>query len=264
MKFSKLHGLGNDYIFLNCMGGMPDDPGGLARKLSHRHFGVGGDGVICIGPSESGDFRMRIFDADGSEGEMCGNGIRCAGKYVYELGLTDRTRLVFETLAGLRRVELQLTGGRVTCAVVDMGIPAVAPPRRVFALGRTCTGTPVSMGNPHFVLEEEHLAQADLAALGRALEQLPCFPGGVNVELIRVTARDELEMRVWERGSGETLACGTGACAAAAAMIRAGRLDRQVRVRLPGGVLEVEWSPRDGHVYMTGPTVAVFHGELAD
>ena len=264
MKFTKMHGLGNDYIYLNCMEDMPEDPASLARKLSDRHFGVGGDGLICVCPSQTGDFAMRMFNADGSEGEMCGNGIRCLGRYVYDKGLTSRTTLRIETLAGMRQVCLRLDQGEVIEATVDMGKPAVGASRTVFALGRSYRGTPASMGNPHFVVETEHLKSLDLAEVGPELERLPCFPGGTNVEFVRVRNPQELEMRVWERGSGETLACGTGACAAAAVMMAEGRVERLARVYLPGGSLEVEWSSSDGHMYMTGATVAVFDGELAD
>ena len=264
MKFTKMHGCGNDYIYLNCMESMPEDPGALARTLSDRHFGVGGDGLICICPSRTGDFQMRMFNADGSEGEMCGNGIRCLGKYAYDKGLTGKTELEIETLAGVRRVRLQLDQGRVTGATVDMGRPAVGAPRTVFPLGRPCRGTPACMGNPHFVVEDESPDGAQVVQLGSALERLPCFPGGTNVEFVRARSPRELEVRVWERGSGETLACGTGACAAAAVLMTAGRAERAVRVRLPGGSLKVEWSLEDGHMYMTGPTTTVFDGEIAD
>ena len=186
MKFTKMHGLGNDYIYLNCMEDMPEDPASLARKLSDRHFGVGGDGLICVCPSQTGDFAMRMFNADGSEGEMCGNGIRCLGKYVYDKGLTSRTTLRIETLAGMRQVCLRLDQGEVIEATVDMGKPAVGASRTVFALGRSYRGTPASMGNPHFVVETEHLKSLDLAEVGSELERLPCFPGGTNVEFVRV------------------------------------------------------------------------------
>ncbi len=264
MKFTKMHGLGNDYIYLDCTRSMPEDPAGLARRLSDRHFGIGGDGLICLCPSDRGDFKMRMFNADGSEGEMCGNGIRCLGKYVYDRGMTSKTILHIETLAGMRQVRLHLKQDRVTGATVDMGKPAVGRPRAVFVLGRQCMGVPVSMGNPHFVVEVEEPGKLDLEQLGPELERLPCFPEGTNAEFIRVLDSGLLEMRVWERGSGETMACGTGACAAAAAMMAAGRMDRVARVRLPGGELEIEWSLSDGHMYMTGPTVTVYDGQFAD
>lgn len=264
MEFTKMHGLGNDYIYLNCMEDTPDDPGELARKLSDRHFGIGGDGLICICPSGRADFRMRMFNADGSEGAMCGNGIRCVGKYVYDKGLTHRTELSIETAAGLRRLTLWPEQGKVERVTVAMGAPEVGAPLTLTVGGRDYTGIPVSMGNPHFVLETADPAALDLEQLGPGFERHPAFPHRTNTEFVRTEGRRELRMRVWERGSGETLACGTGACAASAAMISLGKLDRQVTVHLPGGDLSVEWSPIDGQMYMTGATVAVFDGKLAD
>lgn len=264
MRFVKMHGLGNDYIFLNCMEHMPENLGELSRRLSDRHFGVGGDGIICICPSERGDFRMRMFNADGSEGAMCGNGIRCFGKYVYDRGMTDKTNLTIETLAGEREVSLLLREGRVYAAVVDMGAPAVEPPLEVAAGGKRWTAVPVSMGNPHAVVEADDPATLDLPALGPLFERHSAFPTRVNTEFIRVLGRGELEMRVWERGSGETLACGTGACASVCAMAAAGKLDREAVVHLAGGDLTVRWEEKSGHVFMTGPAEAAFDGELAD
>lgn len=264
MRFTKMHGLGNDYIFLNCLEGMPDDPGELSRRLSHRHFGVGGDGIICVCPSYRADFRMRMFNADGSEGAMCGNGIRCFGKYVYDKRLTDRAHLTVETAAGDREVALLIQCGTVTGAVVGMGIPKLQPPVEIAVKGDNCTVIPVSMGNPHGVVETDEPAALELQVLGPAIEGHPAFPGGVNVEFVRVLNRGELQMRVWERGSGETMACGTGACAAAAAMIAAGKLDRETVVHLAGGDLTVRWDEKTGHMFMTGPAVTVFDGETAD
>ncbi len=222
MEFTKMHGLGHDYIFLNCMDSTPDDLGELARRLSDRRFGVGGDGIICVCPSDRADFRMRMFNADGSEGAMCGNGIRCLGKYVYDKGLTDKTRLTIETLSGERELSLTLREGRVRAAVVDMGAPVLAPPVSIELGGEVYTAVPVSMGNPHAVIEAEDPAALDLPAIGPLAERHPAFPRRVNAEFIRVLGRAEVQMRVWERGSGETLACGTGACAAAAAKVAAG------------------------------------------
>ena len=264
MEFTKMHGTGNDYIYLNCMDAMPEDPEALSRRLSHRHFGVGGDGLICVCPSTKGDFQMRMFNADGSEGAMCGNGLRCLGKYVYDKGLTRRTLLRVETLSGVRTVRLRLRGGQVWGATVDMGPPRVGAPLRVELADGPVTGVPVSMGNPPFVLQAEDLDGLELRRLGSELEGLARFPGGVNVEFVRVRRPDLLEMRVWERGSGETMACGSGACAASAAMMAAGRLARQAQVRLPGGELSIQWSLSDGHMYMTGPTVTVYDGQIAD
>lgn len=264
MRFVKMHGLGNDYIFLNCMGSTPDDLPGLSRRLSDRHFGVGGDGIICVCPSRRADFRMRMFNADGSEGTMCGNGIRCFGKYVWDNGLTDKIHLTIEALSGERELSLMLREGKVYAAVVDMGVPTVDPPMGISVKRMTYTAIPVSIGNPHAVVEVDDPAGLDLAALGPEFERHPAFPHRVNTEFIRVVKRGELYMRVWERGSGETLACGTGACASVCAMAAAGKLDREAVVHLAGGDLTVRWDEKSGHVFMTGPAAAVFDGELAD
>ncbi len=264
MRFTKMHGLGNDYIFINCMEFEPDDLPGLARRLSDRHFGVGGDGLICVCPSQRADFRMRMLNADGSEGAMCGNGIRCFGKYVYEKGLTDRAHLIVETAAGERDISLMLREKKVCAAVVDMGVPSLQSAVNLAVKGITYTAVLVSMGNPHAVVEVDNPAALDLPALGPLFERHPSFPGRVNVEFVRVLNRTELQMRVWERGSGETLACGTGACASAAAMMSAGKLDRAAAVHLAGGDLQVRWDEKSSHMFMTGPAVTVFDGELAD
>lgn len=262
MRFTKMHGLGNDYIFLNCMDGIPDDLPGLARRLSDRHLGVGGDGVICVCPSRRADFRMRMFNADGSEGAMCGNGIRCFGKYVYDRGLTDRAHLTIETGAGERELSLLMENGAVKGAVVGMGAPVLGEPVALLLGGDPYTAVPVSMGNPHAVIEADDPARLDLSALGPLAERSPVFPQRVNAEFVRVLDRGRLELRVWERGSGETLACGTGACASVCAMAAAGKLDREAVVRLPGGELAVRWEEKSGQVFMTGPAVTVFDGEI--
>ena len=264
MDFTKMHGCGNDYIFLNCMEGEPDGLPGLARRLSHRRFGVGGDGVICVCPSAGADFRMRMFNADGSEGAMCGNGIRCFGKYVYDKGLTDKARLVIETLSGERELSLTVKDGKVEGAVVGMGIPIFRQPVQLTVKENTYTAIPVSMGNPHAVMEVDDPCEIDLQAVGPEVECHPIFPHRANAEFVRVLGRGELQMRVWERGSGETMACGTGACASAAAMMAAGRLDREAVVHLAGGDLKVRWDKKTGQMFMTGPAVTVFDGQLAD
>ena len=263
MRFTKMHGLGNDYIFLNCMEGAPEDLPGLARRLSDRHFGVGGDGLICVCPPERADFKMRMFNADGSEGAMCGNGIRCFGKYVYDKGLTDKAHLTIETPAGERELSLFLQNGEVTGAAVGMGVPVLGGPVPLLLDGGEYMAVPVSMGNPHAVMEADDPAALDLDALGPLAERHPAFSQPVNAEFVRVLNRRELQMRVWERGSGETLACGTGACASAAAMIAQGKLDREAVVHLPGGDLSVRWEEKSGHMFMTGPAVTVFDGEFA-
>ena len=285
MRFTKMHGLGNDYIFLNCMEGMPADPAALSRRLSHRHFGVGGDGIICVCPSRRADFRMRMFNANGSEGAMCGNGIRCFGKYVWDKGLADSAHLTIETLAGeagkgfavvaqeIRKLadscaetagHIQEVSGTVTGAVVGMGIPEVGRPIEITVKDFSRTVYPVSMGNPHGVVEVDDPAALSLGELGPLVERHPAFPHRVNAEFVRVVNRRELEMRVWERGSGETLACGTGACASVAAMASQGKLDREAVVHLAGGDLAVRWNEKTGHMFMTGPAVTVFDGETAD
>ena len=262
MRFTKLHGLGNDYIFLNCLERMPPDPAGLARHLSDRHFGVGSDGIICVCPSQRADFKMRMFNADGSEGAMCGNGIRCLGKYVYDKGLTDKLHLTIETLAGERELSLMLREKRVYAAVADMGRPVLQPPVTLELGGVERTAVPVSIGNPHAVVEVDDPAALDLQTVGPAVEHHPLFPHRVNAEFVRGLNGQELELRVWERGSGETLACGTGACASAVAMAAQGKLAREAVVHLAGGDLTVRWDEKSGHVFMTGPAVAVFDGEF--
>lgn len=261
MKFTKMHGLGNDYIYLNCMEGEPEGLPALARRLSDRHFGVGGDGLICIGPSETADFKMRMFNADGSEGAMCGNGIRCLGKFVYDQGLTKKTALSVETASGVKFLALRPKEGQVEEVTVDMGIPVLDYVRILPILGMNYTVYPVSMGNPHAVVFLDGIGELKLEELGPRFECHSSFLGRTNAEFVEVLSRDSLNMRVWERGSGETLACGTGACAALAAAVSAGLADRDAAVRLRGGVLQIRWSENQ-HIYMTGPAVTVFKGEF--
>lgn len=260
MHFTKMQGLGNDYLYLNCLEGAPEDLPGLAIRLSDRHFGVGGDGIICIGPGKTGDFSMEMYNADGSRGAMCGNGIRCVGKYVYDKGLTRKTCLTIDTDAGPRLVELEVRGGRAVRVSVDMGVPVVKPGMDVAAGEETFRLYPVEVGNPHGVVFCQEPAAVDLGQVGPVLERL--FPGGINVEFAAPRGQDRLEVRVWERGSGITLACGTGACAALAAAVKTGRCARQCTVRLPGGVLDLDWDRDSGHIRMTGPAVTVFEGEV--
>ncbi len=261
MRFVKLHGCGNDYIFLNCLESAPDDLPGLARRLSDRHFGVGADGLICAFPSRTADFKMVMFNADGSEGAMCGNGIRCLGKFLYDNGWTDQTGLSIETRAGERRMNLWTEGGKVAAATVDMGEPVVEPPIQITIKGIHYTSIPVSMGNPHSVVPVDDPEALDLPVVGPAFENWPYFPDRVNTEFVRVDDAEHLSVRVWERGSGETLACGTGACAAAAALRQAGRCGRDVTVRLPGGELRVTLTG-DGRALLTGPAAEAFRGEV--
>ena len=260
LPFTKMEGLGNDYVYLNCLASTPDDLPNLARRISDRHFGVGGDGLICICPSEQADVRMRIFNADGSEGEMCGNGIRCVGKFVYERGLVNRTTLWVETLAGIKRLRLTVSDGRVCAITVDMGAPVLAPSAEILVKGIAYTVYPVSMGNPHAVVYLPKVAGIALEELGPYFECHPMFPHRTNTEFVEILDRAHLRMRVWERGSGETLACGTGACAVVASAVSRGLCDREAVVHLLGGDLYISLSERDGHIEMTGPARTVYEG----
>ena len=215
MHFTKMHGLGNDYLYV--YGEAPENIAALSQRLSDRHFGAGSDGMIYISPSAVADFKMRIFNADGSEAMMCGNGIRCVGKYVYDKGYTDKTYLKIETLSGIKYLQLHLSGGAVKSVTVSMGNAEALPERSLFVNGEIFSYTPVSVGNPHAVIFTDDVSAVPLETLGPAIERHPDFPGGVNVEFVQVLSEKELRMRVWERGSGETLACGTGACAAVVA-----------------------------------------------
>ena len=262
LNFTKMQGLGNDYVYVDCIHQDPGDLSALAAQVSERHFGVGSDGLICICPSDRADFRMRMFNSDGSEGEMCGNGIRCLGKFVYDKGLTDKTELVIETGGGERRLSLAVEKGEVTAVTVDMGVPVLEPEQSLTVKGITYTGVPVSMGNPHFVVEVAEPGALDLEDIGPTFEHFDYFPNRTNTEFVRALGAGEAEMRVWERGSGETMACGTGACATVVALAAAGKLGRAAVVHLPGGDLSVRWDEESGRVFMTGPAVTVFDGIL--
>ena len=260
MKFTKMQGLGNDYLYV--WGPPPAGVAELSVRLSDRHFGPGADGMIFIEPSAKADFRMRIFNADGSEAKMCGNGIRCVGKYVHDKGYTRKTRLTVETGAGLRSLTLHVEDGKVTAAAVDMGMATVAPekPLKLSDGGVTCT--PVDVGNPHAVLFVPDAEAAPLTTLGPVIEHHPAFPGGVNVEFVQVIDPHTLRMRVWERGSGVTMACGTGSCASVAAAVVKGfcPAGEPVAVRLDGGTLTVTVAA-DGAVRMMGPAEFVYEGD---
>ena len=259
MHFTKMQGLGNDYLYF---WGEPEDPAAVSRRLSDRHFGAGSDGIITISPSDIADFKMRIFNADGSEAKMCGNGIRCVGKYVYDKGYTDKTRLRVETLSGIRTLDLHLCGGRVKSVSVDMGRAGAGEDLTLTAGGEEIVCTPVDVGNPHAVIFTDTPQDARLTTLGPQIEKHPAFPDGVNVEFVEVLAKDRLRMRVWERGSGVTMACGTGACASVAAAVKKGfcRTEEDIAVVLDGGTLKIRISP-DGGVTMTGPAEFVYEGE---
>ncbi|MBO4925543.1 MAG: diaminopimelate epimerase [Clostridia bacterium] len=274
MKFTKMHGIGNDYIYVNCFEEVVSDPERLAIVMSKPHFGCGSDGLILIEPSDTADFGMRIFNSDGSEAGMCGNGIRCVGKYVYERGLTDKTELTIDTKGGLKQIKLQLEDGKVSRVKVDMGTPELNPRlipvdlpgemvlrHRLQIMGQTWFITCVNMGNPHAVLFVRDPEVVDLPTIGPMIEHHPLFPRRTNVEFVRVIDRGILQMRVWERGAGETLACGTGACAALVAAVLAGNSDRTVQMKLSGGNLQLHWSAEDNHVYQTGPAEFVYDGE---
>lgn len=275
MQFTKMHGAGNDYVYVDCFHhSLPGDPADVARQVSDRHFGIGGDGLILICPSDKADARMRMFNADGSESEMCGNGVRCVAKYVYDHGIARRSPMTIETGRGVLTLEITAVDGRASQVRVDMGepildaerIPTTLPgspvvnsPLRVAE--RDLSVTCVSMGNPHCITFVEALNDEWVHAIGSKIEVDPHFPRRVNAEFVEVLAPDELRMRVWERGSGETLACGTGACAVCVAGVLTGRSQRKVRVHLLGGDLELHWSAENNHVYMTGPATEVFSGE---
>ena len=266
MRFTKMQGLGNDYLYV--YGPVPENVAELSRRLSDRHFGAGSDGMIFIEPSAVADFKMRIFNADGSEAMMCGNGIRCVGKYVYDRGLTERTELTVETLSGLKTLKLHVEDGTVRTATVGMGTATVGKDRTLTvpsgpdgkAVRIVCT--PVSVGNPHAVLFVDDAENAPVATVGPSIEHDPSFPGGVNVEFIQVTGPNALRMRVWERGSGITMACGTGASASVAAAVAKGycAVGEPVAVRLDGGTLRITVAA-DGSVTMEGPAETVYEGE---
>lgn len=262
MRFTKMEGLGNDYVYLDCTKDAPGDLPELSRRMSDRHFGIGSDGLICIFPSQIADFKMVMFNADGSQAEMCGNGIRCVGKFVFDKGLTDRTELTVETLAGVKRLSLSILGGKVDSVTVDMGVPAVGKLREVTLQNMTMQGVSASIGNPHFVVQVPSVKEYALQELAPFSAPNPVFLEGVNVEIAEVVDRGHIKMRVWERGSGETLACGTGSSASLAAAVVCGKSAPKVNMILRGGELEIEWDRAENLIYMTGPAVKVFDGEI--
>ena len=275
MKFTKMQGLGNDYVYVNCLKEKIADPPELARKISDRHFGVGSDGLIMICPSDKADFEMEMYNADGSRAEMCGNGIRCVAKYVYDYGLTDKTRISVDTLAGIKYLDLTVENGKVSQVKVDMGRPILEPEKipvqaegdrvvnePLLVDGKEYRMTCVSMGNPHAVIfVDQDVKELPLEQIGPAFENHERFPKRINTEFARVLDRSTVEMRVWERGSGETLACGTGTCATAVACILNGLTDDEMTVHLLGGDLYIKWDREKDTVYMTGPAETVFEGE---
>lgn len=275
MKFTKMQGIGNDYVYVNCFQENIENPSEVSRRISDRHFGIGSDGLILIKTSEKADFEMEMYNADGSQGAMCGNGMRCVGKYVYDYGLTDKTRISVDTKSGIKYLDLTVENKKVKLVRVNMGAPVLEPKsipmvyegERVisqpFNVGQDIYEiTAVSMGNPHAVVYMEDVKNLPLEEIGPKFEKHPAFPESVNTEFVRVIDRRTVEMRVWERGSGETLACGTGACAVAVASVLNGYTEDEVTVRLLGGDLKIFWDRTENLVYMTGPAEVVFEGEI--
>ena len=275
MKFTKMQGLGNDYVYVNCFEEKIENPPAVARYVSDRHFGIGSDGLIMINPSEVADFEMEMYNADGSRGEMCGNGIRCVAKYVYDYGLTDKTQISVETLGGIKYLDLTVEDGKVVLVKVDMGkpelksdlIPIISENEKVIdepieVDGQVYHMTGVSMGNPHTVIYVDDVKNLDLEKIGPKFENHERFPKRINTEFVHCIDRNTVEMRVWERGSGETPARGTGACAVAVASILNNLTDTRVTVKLLGGDLQIEWDREKNHVFMTGPAKVVFDGVI--
>lgn len=270
-----MHGLGNDYVYVNCFEEKIDNPPAVARFVSDRPFGIGSDGLIMINPSKTADFEMEMYNADGSRGEMCGNGIRCVAKYVYDYGLTDKTQISVETLGGIKYLDLTVEDGKVSLVKVDMGkpeleadlIPIISEREQVIdepieVDGKEYHMTGVSMGNPHAVIYVDDVKGLDLEKIGPKFENHERFPKRINTEFVHCIDRQTVEMRVWERGSGETLACGTGACAVAVSSILNNLTDTQVTVKLLGGDLQIEWDREKDRVFMTGPATVVFDGVI--
>ena len=264
MKFTKMHGLGNDYLYVYT-DKVPDYAGKLSITLSNRYFGAGSDGMIWILPSNIADYQMRIFNADGSEAMMCGNGIRCVGKYVYDNGYTDKKRITIETLSGIKTLNLTTVDNKVTSVSVDMGTATIGEPKKANICDQTICYIPVSVGNPHAVVVVENAEEAPLTTVGAALEKYPAFPDRTNVEFVSRISENEFRMRVWERGSGITMACGTGAYATVAALVSAKlcKADTDIRVKLDGGWLTICYHS-DGSITKTGPATMVYDGEVTD
>lgn len=275
MKFSKMHGCGNDYVYVNCFEEEIGDRPALAVRVSNRNFGIGSDGLICICPSEIADFRMDMYNADGSRAQMCGNGIRCVGKFVYDKGLTDKVVLTIESGGGIKTLWLNFEDGKVASAKVDMGEPELRPQfiplaergrdfvnRSVIVGSEEYFVTAVNVGNPHAVVFVDDVSAVEIEKIGPRFENHPLFPERVNTEFVQVLDSGRLKVRVWERGSGETLACGTGATASMIAAALNGHVGDAASVSLPGGELFIEWDRAKNRVYMTGPAVLVYDGEF--
>ena len=275
MKFTKMHGIGNDYVYVNCFEETVKDPNKTSRFVSDRHFGIGSDGLILIKPSDVADFEMDMYNSDGSQGAMCGNGIRCVAKYVYDYGLTDKTQISINTKSGIKYLDLTVEDGKVALVKVNMGapdtiaknIPIVSDKELVIdepilVDGKEYRMTGVSMGNPHAVVYIDDVKGFDIEKIGPKFENHKVFPDRVNTEFCKVLDDHTVEMRVWERGAGETLACGTGACAVAVASILNGYTKEEVTIKLLGGDLKIFWDRKENLVYMTGPATVVFDGEI--
>lgn len=275
IKFTKMHGLGNDYVYIDAINQKIQNELKLAQFVSNRHFGIGSDGLILICESKVADFKMRMFNSDGSEAEMCGNGIRCVGKFIYDKGFTSKTTVTIETLAGIKTLKLNIKDKKVETVRVDMGepileadkIPVISKEEPVKNLeleaeNRKFKFTCVSMGNPHAITIVENTKEFEVERYGKILEVDKAFPKKANIEFAQVIDKENIKMRVWERGAGETLACGTGACATAVACNLLNLTGRKVNIELLGGILNIEWNENDNHIYMTGPAVTVFDGEL--
>ena len=276
IKFTKMHGLGNDYIYIDCIKGEKiENPSYLAKTMSNRHFGIGSDGLILICKSNIADFNMQMFNYDGSEAEMCGNGIRCVGKYVYDNKLTNNKIITVETLGGIKKLKLNIKNKKVETVEVDMGEPIFEAEKipvlsdkypvknlKIIAEDKEFIFTCVSMGNPHAVTIIKNVIGFDVQRYGEILEKSKIFPQRANIEFVQILDKENVKMRVWERGTGETLACGTGACATVIACNLNGYVKNDVNVELPGGILKIKWNKENNHVYMTGPAITVFRGEI--
>ncbi len=275
MKFTKMHGCGNDYVYVNCFEETVENPGLVSKKISDRHFGIGSDGLILICPSNIADFRMEMYNSDGSEGAMCGNGVRCIAKYVYDYGLTDKTYVSLETKAGIKYLDMTVKDGKVAMVKVDMGapitkpdlIPAISDKEIIVDEPITVDGqeyriTCVSMGNPHGVVFVDDTDSIDIEKIGPKFEHHEMFPDRTNTEFIQIIDRNNIKMRVWERGAGETLACGTGTCASVYACILNGLTEKSVDVHLLGGCIHIDYDEEKNTIYMTGPAEVAFDGEI--
>ena len=277
IKFTKMQGCGNDYVYVNGFTYKIKNPNKVSEFVSNRNFGIGSDGLIMVNPSDKADFRMNMYNADGSEGKMCGNGVRCIAKYVYEYGLTDKKKISLETKSGIKYLDMDIEDGKVQMVKVDMGAPILKPAeipvktdssmdsfinQPLDVDGNTFMVTCVSMGNPHAVVFVDDTKSLDIRKYGPVFETHPAFPEQVNTEFVQVISRNEINMRVWERGSEETLACGTGTCASVVACVLNGKTDEKVTVHLLGGDLFIEYNRDNGTVWMTGPAEIVFDGEI--